>query len=85
MVYKAHIPLVIAPIVTIICIFRAIELTVSTKYRRIKSALYTHVGAIYICADFEQLNPIQHYSTTETMHKLSSKTYISTYRPCFTY
>ena len=66
MVYKAHIPSVIAPIVTTICIFRYIEPTLSTKYHRIKTAPYTHVGAMYICAEFEQVDLIHHYSTTES-------------------
>jgi len=37
MVYKAHIPSVIAPIVTTICIFRNIESALSIKYGRTKN------------------------------------------------
>jgi len=85
MVYKGRVPSVIVPIVTTICIFRAIEPTLSTKCRRTKTALNTHIGAMFIRAEFEQVNLIQHYSNTEVIHKVSSKTYISTYRPCFTY
>jgi len=48
------------PKVTTTCIFRGIEPTLSTKYRKIKTALCTHIGAMYICAEFEQVNLTQH-------------------------